>query len=155
MEKTKLIFIPWPRMGHLTQAIETANLLINRFTKLSITVLLMKDPINPISSNYIDSLSSAHDPSRIRFHPLPSPPPVPAGTFRTPVGMLNIVVDSYKPHVKHAVGQIADSLNSSESRPIEAFVVDMFNTSIVNLMREMGEMRERYIYIYIYILIII
>lgn len=140
MEKLELIFIPTPMMGHATQALHLANLMINRFDHLSITVLIMKLPVDPISTNFMESLGSPAATSssnvnsevdRIRFHHLPPSKITSDCCYRTPGVLLDLVIEDHKDHVRNY-------LVTRKSTPAAALVVDMFCTTMMDVGNQFG-----------------
>ncbi|KAG8650260.1 hypothetical protein MANES_07G018500v8 [Manihot esculenta] len=111
MEKAQLVFIPWPRMGHLVSAVEFAKLLLTHDHRLSITVLVLNlSSGNPSQfHSYIESLqaSSSTIPNRLQFIVLP----------KDELELLDFVsfFERQKPHVKEAVLKITQSELAADS----------------------------------------
>lgn len=136
MEKVQLIFIPSPLMGHIGQLVELAKFMLDRFDHLSISVLVMKLPTDPIGTNYTESISSSPSASnRIRFHHLPPPNPNPDWSNMTAGNLADLIIELHKPDVRDIVRQLMGE--SSPSR-LAAFVVDMFCTSMIDVGKEFG-----------------
>ncbi|KAK1440674.1 hypothetical protein QVD17_06503 [Tagetes erecta] len=131
MEKVELIFIPSPLMGHAGQAVELARLFVQRFRHLTITVLVMKLPGDPIGTDYTDSLTNDN---RIKFLHFPSMDP---GLFQDcpTVGFLaDAVINHHKPIIKELV---ATRVNGSDRAcRLGALVVDMFCTPMIDVAKE-------------------
>ncbi|KAJ6426146.1 hypothetical protein OIU84_026681 [Salix udensis] len=72
MKIAELIFIPFPAMGHVVPAVETAKLLVEFDNRVSTTVLLMKPAIDSSTIKYTESLAASTLPDRMRFIELPS-----------------------------------------------------------------------------------
>lgn len=135
MEDLKLIFVPGPGIGHITSAIEVGKLILSRDTRLSITYLLINDPVvrEYTSSTRVDS-----DPHpRLQFLNLPKLDPGrhSSSDFRTKSELPPIKavehIDGHKPLVRAAVL----GMMSSKTRVI-GFVVDMFCPSMIDVADE-------------------
>lgn len=133
MEKLELFFIPTPLMGHAGQLVELARLLVNRFHHITITVLVMKLPGDPIGTNYTNSLTD-HD--RIKFIHFPPLDLVLFADSPT-IGLLaDAVIERHKPIIREVV---AGRLNGSDQAPrLCALVVDLLCTSILDVGKEFG-----------------
>nr|XP_043632522.1 anthocyanidin 3-O-glucosyltransferase 2-like [Erigeron canadensis] len=138
MEKLELFFIPSPLMGHAGPPVELARLLVNRFNHLTITVLVMKLPGDPIGTNYTDSLDSTSTDDQIKFIHFPQMDfdlfqDCPTVGFRA-----DAVIELHKPIVRELVdGRFNNGSDDQESRLV-AFVVDMFCTPMIDVGREFG-----------------
>ncbi|CAN1249895.1 Putative UDP-glucose flavonoid 3-O-glucosyltransferase 3 [Linum perenne] len=96
----KLVFIPYPGVGHLASMVEFSKLLIKRHSTLSVSFLITTSPATSASvTNYTNSVSSSSDSGpRIKLIILPnldndSPPKF------DPIS----IMDSRKPQLKQAV----------------------------------------------------
>nr|XP_043632400.1 anthocyanidin 3-O-glucosyltransferase 2-like [Erigeron canadensis] len=131
MEKVEFLFIPAPLMGHAGQLVELATLLVNQFHHITITVLVMKLPSDPIGTSYTNSLTD-HD--RMKFIHFP---PMELDDFAdTPTaGLLaDAVTERHKPIIRDVM---ADRLNrSDQASPLRALVVDMLCTSMIDVSKE-------------------
>ncbi|KAK6919798.1 UDP-glucuronosyl/UDP-glucosyltransferase [Dillenia turbinata] len=133
MEKVELVFVPAMGMGHLVSMVELAKLLIARDDRISITILIMTSPLDPLASNFTKSLSSSSSSARIRFVPLPliieQPSPKSITFFID-------FIEAHKPLVRDAVFQ----LTCSDSNPtrLAGFVVDMFCSIMIEVASEFG-----------------
>nr|XP_043610082.1 anthocyanidin 3-O-glucosyltransferase 2-like [Erigeron canadensis] len=134
MEPLELLFIPAPLMGHIGQAIELANILTNHFNHITITVLIMQLPIDPIGTNYTKSLSSTTSSDRIKFIQLP-PLPLDLFTGYTSTGELrDMVLEKNKPQVRDILSK---RLNEPNLTPrLAACVVSMFTTTLMEVVNE-------------------
>ncbi|KAK3444615.1 hypothetical protein EUGRSUZ_A00945 [Eucalyptus grandis] len=134
MAYAELVLVPTPGMGHLVSMVEMAKLLVDRDPRLSITVLIMKLPIDSEVDSYTSSLATSMDATRIRFVHLPrvgvSNPEISSGTF------LAHFMESNKPHVKQAVADLTESAGSI--RRLVGFVIDMFCSTMIELADEFG-----------------
>ncbi|XP_071706970.1 anthocyanidin 3-O-glucosyltransferase 2-like [Rutidosis leptorrhynchoides] len=132
MEKVELFFLPTPLMGHVGQPVELARLMATRFHHLTITVLVMKLPGDPIGTNYTDSLTDS-DHDRIKFIHFPPMDPdlfedCPTVGFRA-----DAVIECHMPIIRELVSGRPD-----KAPRLVAFVVDMFCTSIIDVGKEFG-----------------
>ncbi|KAF8041583.1 hypothetical protein BT93_A0239 [Corymbia citriodora subsp. variegata] len=133
MANAELVLIPTPGIGHLVSMVEMAKLLIDRDPRLSITVLLMKLPIDSEVDSYTDSLAASMVTAPIRLVHLPrvnSDTEISSGCF------LTHFVESKKPHVKQAVADLAGSAGSTWR--LAGFVIDMFCTTMIDVADEFG-----------------
>ncbi|KAL7613270.1 hypothetical protein Lser_V15G07420 [Lactuca serriola] len=135
MEKLELIFIPSPLMGHAGQLVELARLIVNQFHHLTITLLIMKLPGDPIGTDYTDSLDSK-DHDRIKFIHFP-PMDLDSFTDCPTVGfMADAVIERHKPIITEV---IANRFNGShQTSRLCALVVDMFCTPMIDVGKEFG-----------------
>ncbi|KAK9063842.1 hypothetical protein SSX86_017714 [Deinandra increscens subsp. villosa] len=140
MEKLELFFIPSPLMGHAGQAVELAILFIKHFHHLTITVLVVKLPGDPIGTGYTDSLT---DDNRIKFIHFPVMDPdlfqdCPTIGFRA-----DAVINRHKPVIRSLVAsRIFDGSGSGSDREshhhhrLGALVIDMFCTPMIDVGNE-------------------
>ncbi|KAJ9540885.1 hypothetical protein OSB04_027391 [Centaurea solstitialis] len=70
-EKVELFFIPSPLMGHVGQLVELANLMATRFHHLTINILIMQLPNDPIGTNYTNSLVASDHHNHTKFIQFP------------------------------------------------------------------------------------
>ncbi|XLR30670.1 UDP-glycosyltransferase 71K1 isoform X1 [Arachis ipaensis] len=140
MKKRKmahLMFIPIPGAGHLPSILEFANLLVNRFNNISITVFTSKFPFSPSPP----SLTSSHP--QIQLIPLPETPEPPSSQqllLKARELYVLTFIASLIPHVKSAIQTILSSYSShsDESKPLFALVLDFFCVSMVDVGIELG-----------------
>lgn len=123
----QLVFIPIPLIGHLSSAVNLANLLIDRDPRLSITILLIKLPFTTKSAPLIQSLCSSSATHRIRFVTLPEPC---ISNDTKKIFILKQIVESQKRHVAEAVADLGPAL--------AGFVVDMFCIPMVDVANQLG-----------------
>ncbi|CAN1249897.1 Putative UDP-glucose flavonoid 3-O-glucosyltransferase 3 [Linum perenne] len=128
----KLVFIPYPGVGHLASMVEFSKLLIKRHSTLSVSFLITTSPATSASvTNYTNSVSSSSDSGpRIKLIILPnldndSPPKF------DPIS----IMDSRKPQLKQAV--LAELAHSDPPRLV-GLVLDMFCTSMLDVADELG-----------------
>ncbi|XP_027331651.1 UDP-glycosyltransferase 71A15-like [Abrus precatorius] len=128
-KEAQLVFIPIPGVGHLLSTIEFAKLLINRDSRLWVTVFVMKSPFDTNTAAYTHSLSSSE-----RIHVI-NLPEYPSKAELGGPSQLNLLLQYQKPHVREAVS----NLTASESAPpLAAFVLDMFSTTMIDIAKEFG-----------------
>ncbi|CAK8539048.1 unnamed protein product [Lathyrus sativus] len=125
MKKVEVVFIPSPGVGHLGSALEFAKLLINRDSRLSITVLVIKFPN---TDEKVQTLSSSFDSENLHIINLPECTHLSS----TPDGShsASALAETQKPNVKEAVSKINGQL--------AAFVVDMFCTTMIDVAIDFG-----------------
>ncbi|KAI4339423.1 hypothetical protein MLD38_024370 [Melastoma candidum] len=140
MAQTLLVLIPCPGIGRLFSAVELANLLVGRDPSLSITVLVMKLPIdNPKGESPPAALDASADHGlhpQVCFVYLPDD-----GTLHDMAANNFYIrlVESYGPHVYQAVAKLASDCNSSSlQRRLGGFVLDMFCASMVDVADSFG-----------------
>ncbi|KAL0400080.1 UNVERIFIED_CONTAM: UDP-glucose flavonoid 3-O-glucosyltransferase 6 [Sesamum radiatum] len=126
-----LVFVPLPVISHLASAVQTAKLLAERDERLSITILIMKLPMDAKTSSYINK--PPH--SRVNFVQLPQGEPVSADSSKSPENYVRRFVESQKDLVKDAV---ADMIKSSSSSKIAGFVIDMMCPAIIDIANGFG-----------------
>ncbi|KAJ9540883.1 hypothetical protein OSB04_027389 [Centaurea solstitialis] len=134
MEKVELFFIPSPLMGHVGQMVQLANLMVTRFHHLTVTVLIMHLPTDPIGTDYTNSLDDHHD--RIKFIQFPVMDPDSFPDCPTVGFMADAIIERHKPIVRELV---AARFNGSDPAPrLRALVVDMFCTPMIDVGKEFG-----------------
>ncbi|KAJ6756685.1 GLYCOSYLTRANSFERASE [Salix purpurea] len=135
MKIAELIFIPFPAMGHVVPAVETAKLLVEFDNRVSTTVLLMKPAIDSSTIKYTESLAASTLPDRMRFIELPS-----LDELRSSKGIwLDSLIEGQKPHVKEFVSKIVSKSELSPDSPqLAGFVFDAFCTGMKDLAYEFG-----------------
>ncbi|CAL5190520.1 unnamed protein product [Lathyrus oleraceus] len=127
MKKAEVVFIPFPVTSHIVSTLEFANLLINRDTRLRITILLMKLP-HASETDYTKSLPIT-DSINVIDLPECSLPPNTA-----PISAMNALIEAQKPNVKQAVSNL--TTERGENGVLAAFVVDMFCTNMIDIAKE-------------------
>ena len=134
MKKLELVFVPLPAMGHLLSAVEFCKLLVGRDDRFSITVLIMKLPVdNSAVTNYInsDSFSDSFSGS-IRLVHLPHLDMKPL-EFPSPSAFFEIM-EKQKLLVKDAVHQL---MNRPETGRLAGIVVDSLCISMMDAVDEL------------------
>ena len=142
MKKAELIFIPGPAIGHLVPAMEFAKLLVDRDDRFSITVLIMKLPVEfSALEDYLHTLSASISGSgRIRIVHLPrldfSNPSSSSSSSSSssPAYFFYTCIENQKPLVRDAVKQLA----RTESTQLAGLVVDMLCSPMVDVGTEFG-----------------
>jgi len=127
MKKAEVVFIPSPGVGHLVSTLEFAKLLINRDSRLRITVLVIKFPHATETDVYTKSLPIS-DSLRVINLPECSLPP-----NTNPVSSMSAHLEAQKPNVKRAVSNL---ITGEESGVLAAFVVDMSCTAMIDVAKE-------------------
>ncbi|XP_010260710.1 PREDICTED: anthocyanidin 3-O-glucosyltransferase 2-like [Nelumbo nucifera] len=136
MEKTEVVFVPIYGVGHLFSSVELAKRLIHRDDRLSITVLCMRPPSFYGVDPYVESLA-ASNPS-IRFIGLPQVDPPSPEVYNGPEGFISLFVESYKPHVRHALTQLMSPGSGAHTVRVAGMVIDLFCTSMIDVANEFG-----------------
>ncbi|KAF3445064.1 hypothetical protein FNV43_RR14757 [Rhamnella rubrinervis] len=133
MKKAKLVFIPAPGAGHLVSMIEFTKQLLSRDDRFSVTIIVIKSPFE-LSVNSDTSSSLPSHPHIHYIHvPTVSPPP-PELFLKSPEKYYTFYIESHKSSVKEII------LNQvlAESVSLAGLVVDMFTTSMVDMVHELG-----------------
>ncbi|XP_039172478.1 putative UDP-glucose flavonoid 3-O-glucosyltransferase 3 [Eucalyptus grandis] len=120
-------------MELIVSMVEMAKLLVNRDPRLSITILIMKLPIDSEVDSYTSSLATSMAAARIRFIHLPH---VNLDTKISSGKFFSDFMESNKPHIKRAIADLTD-LAASTWR-LAGFVIDMFCTTMIELADEIG-----------------
>ncbi|XP_031125064.1 anthocyanidin 3-O-glucosyltransferase 2-like [Ipomoea triloba] len=126
-EAVELFFFPALGMGHLLSAVEMAELLIHRDHHISITIFILKPPLDLKITSFIQSQTSER---RLKFVTLPVDESIPIDSTKpTP---LMIPIDPYKPRIREYVQETIRSIR------LGGFVVDMFSTAMIDVADEFG-----------------
>ncbi|XP_010045017.2 anthocyanidin 3-O-glucosyltransferase 2 [Eucalyptus grandis] len=133
MANAELVLVPTPVTGHLVSMVEMAKLLVDRDPRLSITILIMKLPIDSEVDSYTSSFAASMAAARIRFIHLPH---VNLDTKISSGSFLTDFMENYKPHIKRAVADLTNSATSTWR--LAGFVIDMFCTTMIELADEIG-----------------
>ncbi|KAK4437416.1 UDP-glucose flavonoid 3-O-glucosyltransferase 6 [Sesamum alatum] len=121
-----LVFIPLPVISHLAGAVKLAKLLVDADESLSITVLIMKLPMDAKISSY--TKNPPH--SRVTFVELPEGEPVFPDGNKSPENFVARFTESQKDLVRDAV---AEMIKSSSSSKIAGFVIDMMCPGMIDV----------------------
>ncbi|GKD42201.1 hypothetical protein Tco_1266846 [Tanacetum coccineum] len=136
-QKVELFFIPSPLMGHAGQAVELARLLVNRFHHLTVTVLVMELPGDPVGASYTHSISN-DDNDRIKFIHFPPMDPdlfteCPTVGFRA-----DAIIELHRPIIRELVASRFHGSTRDQAPRLGALVVDMFCTPMIDVGKEFG-----------------
>ncbi|PIN22170.1 UDP-glucuronosyl and UDP-glucosyl transferase [Handroanthus impetiginosus] len=126
-----LVFIPFPVVSHLAAAVQAAKLLADRDERLSITVLVMKLPMDTKITSHIKNLENY----RIKLVELPLDESNLSELMKCPRTFVLRYIDSQKGAVRDAVAEMMDG---SRSTRIAGLVVDMFCTAMIDVAEELG-----------------
>ncbi|KAL3509550.1 hypothetical protein ACH5RR_028951 [Cinchona calisaya] len=129
MEKIELVIIVAPLMGHLTQSLELAKLLLQRNYHLSFTVLVMKAPFDPEGTAKIQSLIASCNIDRLHFHDLPTPEDTSQWSCPHRGGFIEQLIDFQKLHIRETVSKI---------KGFSGIIVDMINTTMIDVADDFG-----------------
>ncbi|XP_024978360.1 anthocyanidin 3-O-glucosyltransferase 2-like [Cynara cardunculus var. scolymus] len=134
----ELFFIPSPLMGHVGQLVQLANLMATRFHHLTINVLVMHLPNDPIGTNYTHSLIASssepdNDHNQIKFIQFPSMDLDSFPEYPNAGVLADAVIERHKPIVRELIASCF-----SRSDRLSALVVDMFCTSMIDVGKEFG-----------------
>ncbi|PSR96493.1 UDP-glycosyltransferase [Actinidia chinensis var. chinensis] len=133
MEKMKaeaeLAFIPFPGTGHLVSTVEMAKKIISRDDRISVTVLVMKFPVDSTHKQ----LPIHEDHQRLRFVDLPKYEPEKEQSSKSINTFMVDFMNSNKPHVRDVVSKMM-----AEPTRLAGFVIDMFCTAMMDVADEFG-----------------
>ncbi|XP_058211524.1 anthocyanidin 3-O-glucosyltransferase 2-like [Rhododendron vialii] len=135
----ELVFIPLPGIGHLVPTVEMAKQLVGRDHHLSITVLIMKIPLDKskVSSSTQSLLLTAAE-DRLKFVYLPQEEA--AESEREEGGKITgkWKGQHFRPRVRDHVKKMMILTELTDSSRLAGFVVDMFCTPMMELASEFG-----------------
>nr|UXB92740.1 glycosyltransferase [Helleborus thibetanus] len=135
-DKIELVMFPSVGLSHIIPTVEFAKRLIERDDRFSVTVLVITfGRRTPYA--YIESVTNSV--AHIRFIILPPADLPPPGT-QYGIGYLSIYIQNHQPHVKKALSQLM-----SESSNSFRLVLDMFNTTMIGVAKELNV--PSYVYI--------
>nr|GME15597.1 anthocyanidin 3-O-glucosyltransferase 2-like [Ipomoea batatas] len=139
----ELVFVPAPAMGHLGSAVGTAKLLLERKPQLSITVLLMKNPLLPGSkiNSFIDSLIADEKDVNPRLKLILLPDDLNALKGHTDMlSIFHAYYDYHKTKAREYLNEIhKSSTAASVRRPrLVGFVVDFMFIHMMDVADEFG-----------------
>ena len=132
MKKIELIFVSVSAIGHIVSTVEFAKLLVGRDDRFSVTLLIMKLPLeDSAATNYIHSVSASVSGS-IRFVHLPE---LDSDSSSSSTNILfSNIIERQKPLVRDAIHQIT----RSESGRLAGIVVDLLCTSMIDVANDLG-----------------
>ncbi|KAK4437410.1 putative UDP-glucose flavonoid 3-O-glucosyltransferase 3 [Sesamum alatum] len=119
-KKVELVFVPSPGLSHLVSTVEMAKLLLDRYGRLSITVLIMKLPTDRAVDSYTKNISSD---TRLRFINLPTQDD--ASLFK----MFDFI-DNQIIHIRDIVSNLIKQPSLPGSQ-LAGLVLDMFCTKFI------------------------
>nr|UAJ48097.1 flavonoid O-glycosyltransferase UGT71A51 [Scutellaria baicalensis] len=131
-EKTSLVFIPFTIMSHMVAAVKAAKLLADRDDRLSVTVLVMKLPMNDPK---ISSYTKNSPDSRINFVELPENNSDMAELMKNPKTMLPRLMEAQKGPIKDAVAKI---MEAQKSIKLAGFIVDIFCSTFMDVAKDLA-----------------
>ncbi|KAM3357258.1 anthocyanidin 3-O-glucosyltransferase 2 [Capsicum galapagoense] len=123
----ELIFIPLAGLGHLVSAIEFAKQILKRDENFSISVLIMKLPLDYGVQNFIHSLNSQ---PRLKFVDITLDEQTSSGFLKNHEKFLYDFIDGHKSLVREYVHNISKTSSCS------GFILDMFCTSMIDIANE-------------------
>ncbi|XP_027088229.1 anthocyanidin 3-O-glucosyltransferase 2-like [Coffea arabica] len=129
MEKFKLMMMVSPLMGHLTQALELAKLMLARNNQLSITALIMELPIDPDGTAKIQSLIAATNVEGLHFHHLSTPEDTSDWNITHRRFFILKLLEYQKPHVREI---------ASKTQKLSGFLIDLINMTMIDVADELG-----------------
>ncbi|CAL5323134.1 unnamed protein product [Camellia sinensis] len=138
MMKAELVFIPSPGIGHLVSIVEFAKRLIDRDDRFFITILLIKPSTLPNIDSFTNSLSASHPLIQLIDLPQLHPPNSPE-LAKSPKNYITLYIESFKPHIKHVLGNLIGSTHSHPNSPrLVGLVLDFFCISMIDVGNELG-----------------
>lgn len=123
----ELIFIPLAGLGHLVSAIEFAKQILNRDEHFSISVLIMKLPLDYGVQNFTQSLTSQ---PRLKFIDISLDEKTSSGFLNNHETFLYDFIDGHKSIVREYVHNIC------KTSSCYGFILDMFCTSMIDIANE-------------------
>ncbi|PIN22169.1 UDP-glucuronosyl and UDP-glucosyl transferase [Handroanthus impetiginosus] len=126
-----LVFIPFPVVSHLAATVQVAKLLTDRDERLSITVLVVKLPMDTKITSHIENLENY----RIKLVELPLDEFNLSELMKCRRTFVLRYIDSQKGAVRDAVAEMMDGPRSTR---IAGVVVDMFCTAMIDVAEELG-----------------
>ncbi|EOA30491.1 hypothetical protein CARUB_v10013615mg [Capsella rubella] len=122
----ELVFIPFLGTGHLRSAVEMAKLLVERETRLSITVIILP-------GGEVRALSAAPN-DRLRYEVISNEDQPTIDTTRP-----EFHIECHVPKVRCVVEKLVNDYSAKPDSPrVAGVVVDMFCTSMVDVANEFG-----------------
>ncbi|ANM67448.1 glucosyltransferase-like protein [Arabidopsis thaliana] len=132
--KIQLVFIPSPGIGHLRSTVELAKRLVRSDDRLWITVIIIPYPSisdDDVETTYIASLTTASQ-DRLNYEAI-SVANQPTD-YQEPT---QVYIEKQKPQVRDVVARIFHSTGVDSPR-VAGFVVDMFCSSMIDVVNEFG-----------------
>ncbi|VVA98818.1 unnamed protein product [Arabis nemorensis] len=133
--KFELVFIPCHGISHLRSSVEMAKLLVDRETRLSITVIILPflfpGGVGVGASAYVEALAASSN-DRLRYELISGESQQPTAKPR-----MDLHMENQKPKVRLAVAKLVDKyLTVPDSPRIVGFVMDMFCVSMIDVANE-------------------
>ncbi|KAL6506851.1 hypothetical protein OROHE_022288 [Orobanche hederae] len=132
MNKSKLVFIPFPGLSHLVSTVELAKLLLDRDHRLSITVLIMKLPNDQTVDKYIQDISSSDSNTtpRLNLVNLPNPNETSSSPSSSPkTFMFFDIIYGHETHIR----EIVSTLSKQPDTRLVGLVLDLFCTKFIEI----------------------
>ncbi|KAL3509542.1 hypothetical protein ACH5RR_028943 [Cinchona calisaya] len=126
MEKSVLVVIVAPLMGHFTQTIQLAKLMLQKNNQLSISVLIMKVPTDPEGAKKIQTVITGCHVEGLHFHHLPTPENTDHWASNRGL-FVNQLIEYQKPHVREFVSNI---------KGLSGFILDMTTPTMIDIADE-------------------
>ncbi|VVA98817.1 unnamed protein product [Arabis nemorensis] len=133
--KYELVFVPAPGISHLRSSVEMAKLLVDRETRLSITVIILplifRGQNGANDSAYVAALSAASN-DRLRYELISEESQRPTAWPKN-----DNHIENQKPKVRLAVAKLVHDYSMVPDSPrIAGFVMDMFCVSMIDVANE-------------------
>ncbi|GAA0179848.1 glycosyltransferase [Lithospermum erythrorhizon] len=130
MKQPELVFVPGPGIGHIVSTAEFAKQLLDKDSRLAITILVIRTPITPDVDAYVESLVSSSG-NRIRYIilPLEDPPSIDL-LVECPENYVTLLIDGHKQCVKETI--VKHVLSCS------GLVVDFFCTGLIDVANQLN-----------------
>ncbi|RXH90237.1 hypothetical protein DVH24_032594 [Malus domestica] len=135
MNRSELVFVPTPTVGHLVSTIEFSKRLLDCCDKFSVTILVMESAFESsttLISNPSTTQSLAASHAHIKIVDLPSVHRPLEILQQSVEKYLTVFIENYKCHVRDA---IANHVLPNSS--VSGLVVDMFCTSMIDVAYEL------------------
>ncbi|CDP11887.1 unnamed protein product [Coffea canephora] len=126
MDKPVLVATVAPLIGHLTQSIQLAKLILEKNNQLSISLLVIKVPIDPQGTNKIQTFIDGCNVERLHFHHLPQPENTDSWTSHRGL-FVNQLLEFQKLHVREYVSKI---------KGLCGFLLDVMTTTMIDVADE-------------------
>lgn len=133
MKKTDLVFVPTPGISHMISMIEFAQSLHERCPWISITVLVMRHPIE--IGAYFQELTASY--SNIRFINLPCVDP-PSPELLSSISMEKLIAVYIENHTSLVKDAIVNHVLSEPSSQLAGLVIDLLCTSMIDVANLFG-----------------
>ncbi|XP_027175237.1 UDP-glycosyltransferase 71K1-like [Coffea eugenioides] len=132
MEKTQLVFVPAPGIGHLVSTVEFSKRLTERDDRLSIVVLVISSISAKKMESYTERVAASN--TAIQFINIPQADPPSAEFLKSPENYHALFMENHKSHVKKAIVDLVSQPYTS----LAGIVVDLFCSSMIELANELG-----------------